>query len=192
MKMLELMSLLVFMLVVGVTKCQGVLLTAGQSVDYSFSSMSPVASGTNLWFADFGWSTGGFPNGSIISASLYETATTDKPFVALSVDAFPENQIGATDYTVGGLIGRDVPAWQDMQGAIRISVLSGSIDLDSITVGSLISGKQYATSISIPEPATCSYSFIVGIFVCSVAYRRRASPPPMRVKESTKRMVKAE
>ena len=132
-----------------------VLLTAGQSFDFTFESMNFVGASTDeshLYTAGFVVSLNGFQDGSEVEMSLYETSTSGVAF-----------RVGQFTFEGGllGLVGIHNQAWQDMQGSIRFTVISGNIELESIYSRTVIDGNVYEATSQIPEPS--SFAIIAGL-----------------------------
>ena len=136
---------------------QGVL-SAGDSFAYQFSSMPFIWTVPSSFPGPFGYfqldvSAAGWQPGTSLRYEMFETSTSETPIFSDTLDQPPVS---------GGAAG--VPnAWQDLQGAIRITALSGSAILDGITVSAFLPSQSvpgyldiYQASVSIPEPSTAT------------------------------------
>jgi hypothetical protein len=144
-----------------------VLLTAGQSFDFTFESMNFVGASTDeshLYTAGFVVSLNGFQDGSEVEMSLYETSTSG---VAFRVGQF------TSEGGLLGLVGIHNQAWQDMQGAIRFTVISGNIELESIYSRTVIDGNVYEATSQIPEPSSFAIIAGLGSLFGALFYKRK-------------------
>jgi len=149
------------------------LLNAGDSWTYQFNTL-PF---TGL-VSSFTTNTGGsltivvngssFPPGSSMTYSMYENSPSEAPIFSATMN-------GAPPYTVSG---SQNGAWQDIQGAIRLTMNSGSARIDTITLQAIVAGPSlssynvYSTSFTpVPEPAT--WTLVALGFGAAIVWRRR-------------------
>lgn len=73
-------------------------------------------------------------------------------------------------------------SWQDRQGTVRLSMLSGSVMIDSVTLRATVSGPSLssldvyeATFVPVPEPSASSVLLLVAsaCFACRIYNRAR-------------------
>jgi hypothetical protein len=169
-------------------EAQGVLLTSGQSVDYVFSSLSPagpLADGsTELYEALVGWADGTFLSGSSVTLSLFETSTSETPFRTGEILGYTPPPPQPGDLTVSsngegflGLAGVNDPAWQDLQGVVRLTVTSGSIEVTQLGCQTVVAGIIYGGSIApVPEPGTSSLLALAFTLAIIARTRRTFNP----------------
>lgn len=166
-------------------EAQGILLTSGQSMDYVFSSLSPAGplpdGSTELYEALVGWADGTFLTGSSVTLSLFETSTSETPFRTGDLFGYTPPPPQPGDLTVSsngeGLLGlADVnnPAWQDLQGVVRLTVTSGSIEVTQLGCQTVVDGIVYGGSTSVPEPGTSA--LLVMIFTLAIIIKIRRTP----------------
>lgn len=148
---------------------QGLSLSAGQSYTFTFDSMvlvGPNTSPDELYDAGFSFpASSGFPGNSTVSLSLFEVFSPDSPFLVQDFQGFSSDDAGGIEggEANGGLIGfvgQASPAWQDQQGMMVLTVISGSISLDGMAAKTVIGGNQYEAAVSVPEPP--------GVILCAI------------------------
>ena len=171
-------------------EAQGDILVSGQTFDYSFSSLSFIGPASFLTWpyeVSLGWVDGTFQAGSSVTLSLFETSTSETPFQTVDFDGSTFGSVNSAS-VVGGTPGQDSPVWQDLQGVVRLSVTSGSIEVNQLGCETVVGGVQYAGfalipggSGPIPEPRTST--LLMMAFALAIIGKRRWTPP-MRVHES--------
>ncbi len=104
---------------------------------------------------------------------MFEDTVLGTPI--LDDQPFPDGHAGSAFYYV-----RD--GWQDLQGSIRLTMLSGSytIDLLKVTAIRLVNGQRPSyseTLVQVPEPGT-PLLLLTGVAACAaLRWKRRASRP---------------
>jgi hypothetical protein len=167
-----------------VIEAQGVFLSAGQSLEYSFSSLSPIGpvdvfpgEPTEVYSAGFTWTQGTFPTGSLVTLSLFENSTSQVPFRTADLQGNTPSSGAPVVLNGIGLIGlddRDAPVWQDFQGVLLLSVTSGSIAIESLSCETVVGGIRYGGSLPIPEPSEHTLLFLM--FSCLLLWKNAAVP----------------
>ena len=149
-------------------------LTAGQSYSYEFSTVPFTQSGALL-------SQSG-------SGIFYLTSADLDPASQVQVEMF-EGRLGETLLethvvnTVNGVLVGAPGAWQDLEGSMRLTVLTGAVDLTGIGVvvaggpGPLLDFNLYGYNqiIPVPEPSTWSLlgAGLVAVGTWTMLRRRR-------------------
>jgi hypothetical protein len=162
-------------------EAQGVMLTSGQSMDYAFSSLSligPADIPTVLYSASVGWADGTFLSGSSVTLSLFDSSTAETPFQTVEFDGNTPPPPQPGDIAPGdavaiiGFEGVDSPAWQDLQGDIRVTVTSGSIEVNQLGCETVVGGLLYGGFAPVPEPQSSTLLEMAFTFCLFVKSRR--------------------
>ena len=137
------------------------LIAAGQVYDYTFTSLAFIELFTvqNQGGAGIFLSDDLLDPGDIVRLELFENSVSDT--------AFFTNDFTDPTYNFGVGVFNPVP-WQDLQGSLRLSVLSGSINLNSIFIqvfndGSKYSETTYISSVPIPSATWLFGSGLIGL-----------------------------
>jgi len=142
--------------------------SAGQSFSYTFSTLDFVQSGALVE------QSGGVsfyrlaqpsPNDAVL-LELFENNLQEAPVAS---QVFTDRFGDPTGFGRGGL-------WQDLQGAVRLTVVSGSMDLTGLrfTVGTgPLDFNYYQTFVAVPEPGTLGLSLLIGGCVLTWHLARR-------------------
>ena len=150
-------------------------LNAGESLTYQFDAL-PLRLFVNETFpGPFGqlslhYATGSFQAGDSFRVELFETSAAGAPILSMILD----NPLG--DLTVTGL--PDV--WQDRQGAIRLTGLTGSVIIQSAEVEAYVPGAGgvplyiYTGVVPVPEPATWALLILGSMALFTLRRHRRA------------------
>ena len=136
-------------------KAQGTIhLTAGQSYTYSFSTVPYLGIGVD---ANYGFATWYFANGNSYAPGtqalleMFETSVTDAPVRSRLTSFFFDANHGGNGVGGQGL-------WQDVQGVMRLSVISGAVDLSGMKVevlgGPFDPFGHHVQVLSVPEPSS--------------------------------------
>ena len=150
------MKILLAVLVVAISisaQAQGFIhLTTGQSYTYSFSSLPRLGLGPDAYRAFAVWTfTNGFsyPTVTEVSIERFETSEMDAPIASRSLPLF--NNSNEKSHGLIGVFG----GWQDLQGAMRVSVVSGAVDLSRVEV-QVYGGDfaLYGQVVNVPEPSS--------------------------------------
>jgi len=132
------------------------VLAPGQVWDYSFDTLPKTGSvsvfGNNpAGTLQFTVNNASFQPGDMLRYDMFENNTTETPICSgLMSSAPPYDQSCSSDFS-----------WQDRQGAIRFSMLAGSVTIDSITLKAVVAGPSlssydvYSTTFTpVPEPGS--------------------------------------
>jgi hypothetical protein len=140
-------------------------LNAGDVYSYEFSSLpgpTPYAGGavvSGLVYLTLSPAT--LQAGNVLRYEMFEDGFSQAPI-------FSRTLTGPTDDS-GPYVGVANGAWQDRQGAIRITALSGSATIDTIQLVSFEAGGrfglQYYSSVltPVPEPGTWCLLGVAGL-----------------------------
>jgi len=134
-----------------VTLGQGVIVEPGKGYVLEFTSIPyvrPALSGQSevvAWFAPGTLSLDDSPQLEVFANSL-----SDVPLVThITIDEFPSGRAGVVMSW-----GDDPPFFRDLQGVLRVTMLSGSAELSGFDVSQLINGGFYSGYFAVPEPAS--------------------------------------
>ncbi len=129
-------------------------MAAGDSIAYSFDNLPqfgpcywPYCHGVEL---SVNFSGDLFEPGDSVKFELYEDSLAGTPFARQVFNGSGAPRT-ALDLEVSGWLDHPDP-WRDLQGAVRFTVLNGSVDLQSISYLSELNGTVYAQTIVVPEP----------------------------------------
>jgi len=149
-------------------------LTPGQVWEYTFDSLPRTGS-----VPAFGNNPGGtlqftvnsstFQSGDQLGYQMFENSTVEASICSGLMSSAPPFDASCTsDFS-----------WQDRQGAIRLTMLSGSVTIDSITLKAVVAGPSlssydvYSTTFTpVPEPGTLTLLLVGAVVaVCGAARR---------------------
>ena len=148
-----------------------VVLTAGQIYHFPFSSLA-----LDSVSEPFGWKVGlnytTFAVGDAFDCDLLENFPTDTPFASIGPPPVWAGLLpGPTSWGAASL--DPSSGWDDLQGILRFTVVSGSVGLDSISVTKYLAGDSYSRVFSVPEFG--SAIFLATGTVSCILRRRRTS-----------------
>ena len=156
-----------------------VTIADGESFDFTFTNIAffgdtTATAGISANFNLFGDE---LVAGDSLRLELFEDSSADSAFLT-TVFSAPGNGFGV------GTIDLTPRYWTDLQGAFRLTAISGSVNLDSFTLVVNNNGKQYRETVkpptvlipipSVPELSSF-YLFMIGflgIAVVTVLHRR--------------------
>ena len=164
-----------FLLLAAFTLCMPargqMLLNTGESYIFNFSTL-PLHNTTGYVFL-----------GGTAAFSLDPTSLS--PGYEMQFDVF-ENNISETPLfssirsASDAFVGADLPgAWQDHQGVVRFTMLSGTATLDTIYVTAFTpmqnggSDAYFETYVPVPEPSILALSIACLVSICLWIVRRR-------------------
>jgi hypothetical protein len=134
------------------------LLNPGDSWAYQFSDLPKtgtvsIFNSTPSGVLDFTIDGATFQSGDVLRFEMFENSASEAPICTGTLSSAPPFE---------GMCETNM-AWQDRQGAIRLTMLSGSVTVDNITVKAIIPGASLtvndvysSTFVPLPEPATLS------------------------------------
>jgi hypothetical protein len=125
------------------------MLEEGDVYDFVFPSLSleDPAAGEYGWDLSFTFAGDLIIPTDSLQIDLYEDTITGLPFASTSPVGLP---LGANGW--GFAMTVPTSDWNDLQGAIRFSMLSGSAGLASIQVSKYLAGDSYTNTFVVPEP----------------------------------------
>ncbi len=142
---------------------QGVGIGPGGSYSFGFSSLNFIRSANA---ADGGqvavnFVTNGLGPGESLLLELFPNALTDTP-LAFTFDGaaggpFPDGSLGgvALFWSPGS-----AAIWPDLQGVVRVTMNSGSVQLSSFAVTQVAGGNYYSQTFPVPEPTATTLVLI--------------------------------
>jgi len=151
-------------------------LNSGESFSYSFSNL-PKTGSVPVFGSNPGGTmqvtvnNGSFQSGDQLKLEMFESVFTDPAICSAIMNSAPPYTTSCTsDF-----------AWQDQQGAIRLTMQSGSAIIDSITVKAIVSGPSLSsydvysvTFTPVPEPGVLSLIACgIGLLVLGRSVQRR-------------------
>jgi hypothetical protein len=158
---------------------QGIVLNAGDTYTYQFSTLllqgvvaiPPNPPGVPAGMIQGAFALGSFQPGSTLLCEMFEDSTAQAPIASQTL-IYPEGYSpppGPVFWSVG--------AWQDLQGAIRFTMVSGSVTISEFTVSATLNEigglTEYSTTV-VPEPKPLPLlCALIGIaFVCRAQKHR--------------------
>jgi hypothetical protein len=151
---------------------QGVSLDQGQSYTFQFTSLQIVeptlgqhASEVIAWFdpGTFGW-------GDSAMLELFPNTLNDTPVsTTVAIDEF-SGRTGLWYPWANGL-NPPPPFFPDLQGVLRVTMLSGNAQLSGFEVTQVIDGQFYYGYFAIPEPTTGALT--IATLACAFLKRPR-------------------
>jgi hypothetical protein len=142
---------------------QGVLLSAGESYEFQFSSLSylqPIAFPNQVSHTGSGDVVVSFTpysigDGDSFLLEAFPDSLSDVP--VSRVFSFPDNQLPDGVYIGFIWWPGPEPFWPDLQGAARITMLTGNAEITSFGVRQIVGGSVYQQSFPVPEPTVPSF-----------------------------------
>ena len=151
------------------------LLNPGDSWVYTFSSL-PFQNGTNTFLTtthgefDFTVRSSSFNPGDSLAYEMFENATSEAPIYSGTLNVAPSNPI----------ISSAPNGWQDVQGAVRFRMLSGSLIIDNVTLKAITTSPSLSsynlyedTFVPVPEPAVIRFLLSGGLAAFLAARTRK-------------------
>lgn len=145
-------------------------LNEGDSYTYLFSNL-PLRSITTRPvdgpFGSLDVGMDGYDSGERLLVEMFETSASELPISSLIVwvdpNSFPQLPPGNPRLVVNG-------AWQDLQGAIRLTMVSGSVSIPWFTVTVFLPDQNgfadhELTVACVPEPSSLSFVIVGAVFV---------------------------
>jgi hypothetical protein len=155
------------------------VLNQGDGWTYNFSNLPKMGSvsvfGTNPGGSlEFTVNSSTFQSGDMLQYEMFENSSLETPRCTRIMNSAPPfNPTCQRDFS-----------WQDRQGAIRLTMLAGSVTVDSITVKAIVSGPSLSsydvyssTFTPVPEPAAVS---LLGMVLLASVWGFRRTPEQRR------------
>jgi len=86
----------------------------------------------------------GLSAGESLRLQIFENSFSEPPVLTKLLNG------PVTDMTIGG---SQPDAWQDLQGAFRLTMVSGSVEFTGISVNAVKETLVYSTVVPVPEPS---------------------------------------
>jgi hypothetical protein len=154
----------------GIARGQGILLNAGDSWTYHFTTLDYVSTqpGTLSLFGatfDFAYAINTYPPNLVYAA-----------FEGLP----PDGLLGGGTQPIGGMDPLlPITAWQDLEGSIQFTVTEGSFSLESLTItvwrpnsSDPSSYDTFRDTISLPEPSSATLVLFCALLWLSRSWKR--------------------
>ena len=147
------------------------VLNPGESWTYPFSDLPRTGSvsvftSTPGGILDFTVDGSTFQSGDMLRYEMFENDTSAAPICSGILNSAPSGKITCESNF----------AWQDVQGAIRLTMLAGSLSVDGVTVKAIVPGVSLSsydvyssTFVPTPEPGTLG---LLGAGICAGFLRR--------------------
>ncbi len=162
-------------------------LAAGQSYTHSFTSLPyvGVAHDAARAFAYWTFTNGtSYPVGTQVLLEMFETSEMEPP-----IDSHLKPIFSYEVEQVHGLIGV-FRGWADLQGAMRVTVVSGAVDLSRVRMTVFQSEfSLYEQVVSVPEPSSLLL-LVLGVTAFCL-FRKRTAGLTMRCSEPGHRVAVA-
>ncbi|TVT46771.1 MAG: PEP-CTERM sorting domain-containing protein [Denitromonas halophila] len=162
--MLPKSALLTIALTTCISSANASTLYSGDSAEYSFNSLAfaDTASYMAQGGATIQFSGDLLDNGDAVRLEAFEDAADSSPFYT-NTFTNPTDHFG---FTYGN-------RWQDLNGALKLTVLSGSVNVHSISYQVIAGGNRYISEVQIspvPEP---SIALMLGAGLLTIIYKTK-------------------
>jgi hypothetical protein len=176
---------------------QGVHLNPGESYFFTFSGLAPFvlpdasvkpsdqvsihllfglhSTGGDPLNPDPNWSGDGFGMGEQATVSFFENSTSLTPFFGGPIRGEFSPQGVPGWYGFGPAQRR----WTDHEGAVRIRMDSGSMELTAIQVDVTYDGMSFRSAFAVPEPSTMALA-VTGVIGTTIWWWRSSRRPRAR------------
>ncbi len=85
---------------------------------------------------------------------IFPNSLSDSPLSStVTIDEFPSGREGVSYWWSWGGPHPEPPFFPDLQGVLRVTMLSGSAQLSGFEVAQVINGEFYSGYTAVPEPA---------------------------------------
>lgn len=155
---------------------QGVGVGPGGSYSFEFSSLNFIrsANAADGGLVSVNFVTNGLGPGESLLLELFPNTLTDTP-LAFTFDGAAGGSL--PDGSLGGVAifwSPGAPAeWPDLQGVVRVTMVSGTIQLSGFAVTQVAGGGYYSQTFPVPEPTTAGLVLVgAGLLM---ARRRKGS-----------------
>jgi hypothetical protein len=166
---------LLILLTVSLSAKAELVLNPGDVWTYNFNTL-PLTGVTNSFLSspqgifEFHVQAGTLQAGDNLRYDMFETGTSEVPICSQNL-AFG-SPLTATCSSPG--------AWADLQGVVRLTMLSGSLVVDNVHLEAIVSGPSlssynvYSSSFNpVPEPSWVSLILVATVVGLSITRRRR-------------------
>jgi hypothetical protein len=133
---------------------QGVILGPGDSFQFEFSSLQYAGPAQNYGSSlavDF--ALGSFMENESLRLELFSNTFSDTALAGTYQGTSNPNAYYGIVVVWGS---PSQPYWPDLQGAVRVSMLSGSAEVTAIQIQQVVGGSLYFQRFSVPEPSALS------------------------------------
>jgi hypothetical protein len=134
---------------------QGVLLEQGQSYVFEFTSIPDlrpaVSADPSQVIAWFEPSTFGRTTSALLE--VFPNSLSDNPLSTTNPMVEYPDRVGLAIWWPTSVHGAQPPFFPDLQGVLRVTMLTGTAQLGGFEVDQVINGEFYSGYFSVPEPA---------------------------------------
>jgi len=149
-------------------------LSTGESFSYEFQTLPfnnllPYGTPANVGYFGMSFPLGGdlLTTGESVRMEWFENTLQDVPTASVT-------RSGTNNPTTEFAIPQ-ANMWQDLQGAVRVTVISGEIDLDNLLVAVVRDFDKYGQTVPVPEPGTMALGAVASLIAFYSLLRRAHS-----------------
>jgi hypothetical protein len=153
-------------------------LTEGQSFTHSFSNLPFINSAQTagaLGAVDFYFAVANNDTQNVLRIEMFETSIAESPLISQTINQWRATSTTTPQDFSWGL--RSNAAWQDTQGAFRITVLSGEAYLGGYrtwVIGGPVSPfSLHELTTPVPEPSTFALLGLCGVAWLGMRWKNR-------------------
>jgi len=115
-----------------------------------------------------------FDPGETMRIEFFEDTINSSPFSDGNYPTFPSDITSPMNSYGIGVLNPYSPYWKDLQGITKMTMLSGLVNLDSITVTIYSDNAKYSSNFTVvPEPISSILFITGGSFLAGRRYLRR-------------------
>jgi len=168
MKSIPIIILFSFFTFISRGECQ-IILNQGDSYDFTFSTMNNNSGTSFAWPVSVyvGYENDLLNDGESIQIELFENTLVDSPW-----QTTVHSQSGFLSSVNSIIFSNSESNWGDLSGAVRITMLTGSVEIIGLSIQRNIATDKYIVSASIPEPSTYLLLTISSV-ICFLLTKRK-------------------
>ena len=150
---------------------QGVILGPGQSYVFEFTSLAysrPATQSDGGSIAAY-FAPGTFSDGESVEFAIYANSLADTPLISSYTHSGPADPLTAV--ALGQVWPNTAPPFfPDLQGLLRVTMLTGDAEFDAFDAKQVINGGVYSGYFPVPEPLTPG---LLGFGLAYLAWQRK-------------------